>query len=416
MRAASLPRRRDLLTFRLGQRVAADSVCPPAADHWLRVYRGAMACRFEVTLSGEEAHAIPAAREALLEADRLEAALSVFRESSDLMRVNRTAAGAPAPVDRELFALLQHCQALHVATDGAFDITSTPLSRCWGFLRREGRVPSDHEIAAARACVGMALVALIDAIEPDPEPDCEPGFGTADPTYAADACGRTREQPSQDAAGAVRFAHEGVALNLGSIGKGYAVQRIAARLRRRGLRHALVSAGGSSIAAIGGPDSNPDSSGSDAGWPIHIRPTPHQPDECPEAAETEPVARVWLRDGALATSGAGEQFVEVDGRRYGHVIDPRTGWPASGTRSATVITRDAADADALATAFLVGGRDLATRYCAAHPQTLAILTDDADPHRPHIIGHYAGARVLAARPAHQPSVPDGTDPVRRGAS
>src|SRR5258707_564498 len=114
--------------------------------HWIRIHRAAMACRFEVLLDGaDEAH-VPAAREALDEADRLEAALSVFRETSELSRVNRTAAEMPAPVDADLFALLALCRDLHVRTAGAFDITSTPLSRCWGFLRREGRLPTREAI------------------------------------------------------------------------------------------------------------------------------------------------------------------------------------------------------------------------------------------------------------------------------
>src|SRR5205823_6938591 len=100
-----------------------------------------MACRFEVMLSGERAHQLPDARRALDEADRIEAALTVFRETSELMRVNRLAADGPVVVDGEVFALLETCRTLATETGGAFDITSTPLSRRWGFLRREGRLP-----------------------------------------------------------------------------------------------------------------------------------------------------------------------------------------------------------------------------------------------------------------------------------
>jgi thiamine biosynthesis lipoprotein len=309
-----------------------------------------MACRFEVTLSGEDARHIAAAREALCEADRIEAALTVFRDSSDLMRVNRTAFDAPAPVDAELFDLLRRCQHLHADTDGAFDITSTPLSRCWGFLERQGRVPAAEALDAARACVGMQHVQLDES-----------------------ASAMEREEATT-----VRFARAGVELNVGSIGKGYAVQQIGDRLRAAGVRHALVSAGGSSVLAVGGRDD---------GWPIHV---------LGPGDGALPLARLWLFDGALGTSGAGEQFVEVDGRRYGHVLDPRTGWPAACLLSVSVITRDAADADALATAFFVGGLDVARRYCETHPGTLAIVTEDADPRRPFIIGRYDGAFVEAA--------------------
>jgi len=108
------------------------------------------------------------------------------------------------------------------------------------------------------------------------------------------------------------------------------------------------------------------------------------------------LARLLLRDGALATSGAGEQFFEVDGKRYGHVIDPRTGWPAAGVLSVSVVTAEGALSDALSTAFLVGGLDVARRYCASHPQTLALVTPDDGTSRPVVLGAFAGATVEEA--------------------
>lgn len=346
------PSRRDLLT--LGLRTpAADTLAPaPAAPlpeddggHWIRVYRAAMACRFEVTLAGEDARHVPAARDALSEADRLEAALSVFRETSDLTRINRHAALEPVGIDPELFALLARCRELHAETGGAFDITSTPLSRCWGFLMRQGRLPSAADLAAARACVGMDAVTLTGS----------------------------RDQASPERT--VAFKRPSIELNLGSIGKGYAVQCMADYLAARGVRHALVSAGASSIVALGG-----------RGWGWSI-------DLCARhGAQAMRLARLYLRNGALGTSGAGEQSVEIDGRRYGHVLDPRTGWPASGVRSASVVTRHGATADALATAFLVGGADLARAYCAAHPDTLALITVEGAS-RPELIGAFPGVVV-----------------------
>jgi thiamine biosynthesis lipoprotein len=104
------------------------------------------------------------------------------------------------------------------------------------------------------------------------------------------------------------------------------------------------------------------------------------------------LARVYLRNGALGTSGAGEQFVHIEGRRYGHVLDPRTGWPASGVRSASVVTHDGATADALATAFLVGGPELARTYCARHSDTLALVTVEGAS-RPELFGAFPGVVV-----------------------
>lgn len=105
------------------------------------------------------------------------------------------------------------------------------------------------------------------------------------------------------------------------------------------------------------------------------------------------MARVWLRDAALGTSGAGEQFVIAGGRRLGHVIDPRTGSPAEGMLSATVVCGSAADADALSTAFLIGGPELAARYCRQHPGVLALLTPDGDSEATIVIGRCAGVEV-----------------------
>jgi FAD:protein FMN transferase len=298
-----------------------------------------MACRFEVTLPGERAIDIPAARDALEEADRLEAALSVFRDTSQISRINQSAGRGAATVSDEVFDLLDRCRDLSQATGGAFDITSTPLSRCWGFLQREGRRPNDDEIAAARALVG------------------------------ADIWSVDRRST------AIGLVHEGAALNLGAIGKGFAVQAIGSRLWHRGVRTAMVSAGGSSVIALGGADQ---------GWPVDLTSA---------RAPGRRLARLHLRNAALGTSGAGEQFMEIDGVRYGHVIDPRTGWPSTGILSASVVTADAATADALATAFFVGGVELARRYCDAHPGTLALITPDDGTWRPLVVGRYLGALV-----------------------
>src|SRR6187455_2972728 len=132
----------------------------PAADVWLRVHRAAMACRFEVLLSGEDRRHTAAAHDALREADRLDAAWSIYRDDSAVSILNRDAADAPVPVEAELFALLARAADLWRRTDGAFDVTTTPLSRCWGFVAREGRVPADTEIEAARAVAGLHHLTL----------------------------------------------------------------------------------------------------------------------------------------------------------------------------------------------------------------------------------------------------------------
>ena len=312
-----------------------------------------MACRFEITLASQHAAWVPAARAALDTIDRLEAELSVFREESAISRLNRRAARdegdgteVAVEINEDLFRLLERCHDLHRDTGGAFDITSTPLSRCWGFLQREGRVPSAEAIDAARARVGFERVAL-------------------------DPARRT-----------TRFERSGIELNLGAIGKGYALDCVAVGMRRAGVTDALLSAGRSSLLAIGGGA---------RGWDVEVVSA-----RAARGSAPLPLARLRLRDVALGTSGAGEQFVIADGTRYGHVIDPRTGWPASGVLSATVVTSSAADADALSTAFLVGGVELAERYCSDHHGVLALVTPDDGSEVPLVIGKVEGVFVQAA--------------------
>lgn len=315
---------------------------PQAIDRLVRVHRTAMACRVEIALPEEDIGCVAAARAALNEADRVEALLTIFRNSSEVSRINLAGAIGVADVDAEVTALLQRCRAIHAATDGAFDVTSGPLSRCWGFLHRAARVPSDMELDAARSLVGMHRIEV-------------------------DAASRR-----------IRFATAGMSINFNAIGKGYALDRMAAVMRAHGARQALLSAGGSSVVAVGGRH---------GGWPIDIR--------SPQVARAR-LARVRLRDGALGTSGQGEQFILTDGERpvrYGHVIDPRTGWPASGVISCSVITSDGATADALSTAFLVGGPELARRYCEEHSNTLALVTPDDGIAKPQIFGRYKGAEI-----------------------
>lgn len=302
-----------------------------------------MACRFEVTLAASGAHLLDAARAALDEASRIETALTVFCASSELSYVNRHAGSGPVAVGAELFSLLERCRGLHQETDGAFDITTTPLSRCWGFLARAPHVPLADDIDAARRSVGMRHVRL------------------------------------DTAAHTVSFARPDVELNLGSIGKGYALDAMSRAIRRPGVTHALLSAGGSSLLVVGARRV----------WAVDVT--------SPQVMH--PIARLELSSGALGTSGQGEQFTIADGRRYGHVIDPSTGRPTSGVLTASVVTGDAESADALSTAFPIGGPALAERYCRDHPDTLAFVTPDERPLRTLVFGRHRGAR-LEVRHAH----------------
>jgi thiamine biosynthesis lipoprotein len=311
---------------------------PQPADFLVRVHRQIMACRVEVVLPGEHASLLPLASAALNEGDRLEEVMTIFRDSSELSRVNRDAHLEPVKVSHDLWSVLDLARLVSDATEGAFDPAATPLSRCWGFIQRQGRLPSREQIEAARECCGMRLVDL------DP------------------------------ATRSVGFKTRGVSLNLGAIGKGFALDRMAAFLAERGATDALLTAGASSILAQGGTRTP---------WVVDVR----------SMVADRVLARLELVNAAVGTSGTGEQFFEAGGQRYGHVIDPRTGWPASGVLSASVVTRNAAEADALSTAFLIGGITLAERYCDQHADVLAIVTPDDEERVPVTVGSYPGATV-----------------------
>lgn len=264
--------------------------------------------------------------------DELEAQLTVYRDDSEVGRINQSAFGQPVEVEPRLFELLQTCQHLTEETQGAFDITAGPLIRAWGFWRRQGRMPTPTERQEAWGRVGMRQVIL-------------------DPARRS-----------------VQFQKPGMELNFGSIGKGYALDRCFELLRDAGIGSALMHAGGSSVCAMGHQPGS-------KGWPVGIR---HPWD--PEAR----IAVVWLQDRALATSAATYQFFEYNRKRLGHLLDPRTGWPAQGVASATAIAPTGAQADALATAFYVLGVEKSRRYCALHPEVGAIILPEGSD-RPVVI-------------------------------
>ena len=301
------------------------SAAAPAPDEIALVRLGwrAMATHFEILLPFDTPNACRAGRAAFELLDELEEQLSVYREPSEVCRINRLAGRRAVRVESRLLGLLQLAQQIGRDSDGAFDVTAHALIQAWGFFRGPRRVPGEDERAAALARVGMQHVEL-DAVK-----------------------------------GTIRFRRDGLGINLGSIGKGYALDRMAELLaRRRNLPAALLHGGSSSVYAKGAPHDD------GRGWLVRIR-HPWQPGRF--------LAGVWLRDRALGTSAATFQYLEHAGKKLGHVLDPRTGWPAEGLASVSVVAATAALADALSTAFYVGGLDLARRYCQAHPEVGAVV-------------------------------------------
>ena len=271
--------------------------------------RNAMATRFELVLNGDNPIALRAAgEEALDEVERLESQLSLYRPGSEIGQLNARAAHEPVHVSPELFALLQHADHLHAETGGAFDITIAPLVRCWGFMDNQGKMPSPEAVVEARTKVGMEHVQL-------------------------DPANRT-----------VRFARDGMMLDLGAIGKGYAVERAAEFLRDAGVTSALLHGGTSTLAAIGQP---PEAEA----WTVAIERPPAAVGEIPFPE----LAAVRLMDESLSVSAVWGRTFQAEGRNFGHVIDPRTGQPVEGAWLSAVVLPTATETDALSTALLTLG-------------------------------------------------------------
>jgi thiamine biosynthesis lipoprotein len=294
------------------------------------VRRRAMACEFEVQMAASrDDDAMEHVFSALDLVESLEEQMTVYRGDGEVMRINREAANRPVKVEPRLFGMFQLAERLNRETQGALDITSGPLSDAWGFSRREGRVPTDEAINDALERVGMRHVEL----------------NSVGPT--------------------ISFRKSGVRVHLNSVGKGYALDRMAELLATHEVSDFLLHGGKSSVLARGNQPGAQDK----PGWAIGVR-HPLRP--------AERLAEITLRDQALSTSGSGTQFFIRRGRRYGHILDPRTGRPAEGLYSATVVAPMAAEADTLSTAFYVMGPDEVERYCSTHSNIGALLVTPAE--------------------------------------
>lgn len=284
--------------------------------------RMSMACLYTIVAYGERGDALERTlEEALDEVDRVDRLMSHYKPESPLSRLNREAAAGPVAVDRELFDFIATAIGYSQRSRGAFDITVGPLMKAWGFFGGDGRVPSPSELARARALVGYRHVVLDRAHE------------------------------------AIRFDRAGMELDLGGIAKGYAVDRVVALLRRRGVVAALVSAGGSTTYGVGAPPGR-------AGWDIDVQ----DPLEAARIAFT-----VRLKDRALSVSGRSEKSFEADGVGYTHIMDPRTGRPVRGILTVLVFTDTGTAGDALDNALFVLGPERSRTLLPPHGPTQAVF-------------------------------------------
>ncbi len=243
------------------------------------------------------------------EVRRLDALLSNYKKDSEWSRVNRDAASRPVQVSAELFRLLLKCDNYSRRSKGTFDITVGPLIKTWGFYKGSGRLPHRAEIRTALARVGYEGLRL------------------------------DRNSNS------VRFLKPGMEIDPGGIGKGYAVDRMVDVFRSVGIDAALISGGGSSIYALGAP---PDADG----WKVKIR-DPKSPSRTME--------EFVIRNESMSTSGSYEKFFVAGGKLYSHIFDPRTGYPAEGTLSVSVVAPATLDSEAWTKPCFVMGRRWAAR-------------------------------------------------------
>jgi len=272
----------------------------------------AMGSTYSIQLYGYDRVKMEAAADAAFdEVRRLDDLLSNYKPDSEWSQVNRHAAERPVTVSPELFQLLSACMMYSRQSEGAFDITVGPLMRVWGFYRNTGHLPHRPEITAAMTKVGYRHVHL------DP------------------------------AARTVSFDRAGVELDPGGIGKGYAVDRMVDVLRQNGIGIALVAGSGSSIYGMGAPPTEP------RGWRVEIKDPRHT---------NKTVAEIFLRDMSMSTSGSYEKFFRAEGRVYAHIMDPRTGYPAQGSLSVSVVSPRTLDSEAWAKPYFVNGRQWAAKH------------------------------------------------------
>ena len=298
----------------------------PAQAHWMSREEAIMGTSIRVELWHEDPMTGEAAMAAVMEEmHRIDRAMSPFKPESELSRLNREAPKAPVPVSEEMFDLIARSIEFSKLSEGAFDITFASVGCMFDY--RKSIKPTAEKIAAALPGIDYRHIRL-------------------------DRRRRT-----------IEFARDNVQIDLGGIAKGHAVDNCAALLKSRGVKEALVTAGGDSR-VLGDKRGRP--------WMIGIRD--------PRRKSTV-VAMLPLVDAAISTSGDYERYFETDGVRYHHILDPRTGLPATGARSVTIVGADATTTEGISKSVFIMGPERGIRFVESLPGTDAVIIDgDGDMH------------------------------------
>jgi len=333
---------RLMLIYRTVVAMVALGLSQPAIAQWLSREEAIMGTAVRAEVWSEDRAAGEAAITAVMdEMRRIDATMSPYKPDSDLSRINQRAAREPVRISREMFDLIARSLEVSKLTEGAFDITFSSVGYLYDY--RKGVAPSDGEIAKALPGINYRHV-LLDA-----------------------------------KASTIRFARGGVRIDLGGIAKGHAVDRSIDILRRRGIANALVSAGGDTR-VLGDHRGRP--------WMVAVR-DPRRRDGM--------VAVLPLADTAISTSGDYERYFEVDGKRYHHILNPKTGKSTTGVRSVSIIAPDATTTDGLSTSVFVMGRERGMVLVERLKNVDAIIVDDGGKM------HYS-SRLQQAAPTVPPRV------------
>jgi FAD:protein FMN transferase len=289
--------------------------------------RAAMGTRARVVLyAGGAAEAERLAARAFARIADLDRVLSDYRHDSELMELCRGAGGPARRVSADLFRVLEQAQRIARASDGAFDVTIGPVSRLWRQARTLSQKPDPGELAAAQQRVDYRNLVL--------------------------------SAPARS----VRLLKPGMMLDLGGIGKGFAADEALKTLRAAGVSSALVALGGDIVVGEAPPDKD--------GWQIAVSPLGL---DGPHDMHTR-----MLRHAAVSTSGDAEQFMEAEGVRYSHLLDPASGKPKTGRHGVTVVAADGATADAVATAAAVMGTQRGLALVETLPGVAALFIDRSE--------------------------------------
>ena len=276
-----------------------------------------MGSTFKLVLySTDESVARDASRDAYRRIKQLDEILSDYQAESEISRLSARAGSGPVQVGPDLFDILTRSRRFWVLTDGAFDVTMAPVGRLWRRARREGKLPEPGLLAEALKLVGAQNMIL------DPER-------------------RT-----------VQLDRVGMKLDVGGIAKGYASQAAIEVLRSHGISRALVAGAGDIVVGDAPPDAK--------GWKVAIAPLD-------PSGEKEP-RMIHLVNAAVSTSGDAERFVVIGGKRYSHIVNPKTGLGVTDRASVTVVAEDGATADALSTAIYLLGQERGMKLAASVPR------------------------------------------------